>query len=56
MIIELARTLGMSVIAEGIETADQARALAALQCEYGQGFHLGRPKPAPTPARVEAAA
>jgi diguanylate cyclase (GGDEF)-like protein len=45
MIIELARTLGMSVIAEGIETAEQARALAALQCEYGQGFHLGRPSP-----------
>jgi diguanylate cyclase (GGDEF)-like protein len=46
MIIELARTLGLSVIAEGIETADQASALAALECEYGQGFHLGRPRPA----------
>jgi diguanylate cyclase (GGDEF)-like protein len=45
MIIELARTLGMSVIAEGIETAEQANALAALRCEYGQGFHLGRPSP-----------
>jgi diguanylate cyclase (GGDEF)-like protein len=46
MIIELARTLGLSVIAEGIETAEQASALAALECEYGQGFHLGRPCPA----------
>jgi len=46
MIIELARTLGLSVIAEGIETAEQASALAALECEYGQGFHLGRPRPA----------
>jgi diguanylate cyclase (GGDEF)-like protein len=46
MIIELARTLGLSVIAEGIETAEQAGALAALECEYGQGFHLGRPRPA----------
>jgi EAL domain-containing protein (putative c-di-GMP-specific phosphodiesterase class I) len=45
MIIELARTLGMSVIAEGIETEEQVKALAALQCEYGQGFHLGRPSP-----------
>jgi EAL domain-containing protein (putative c-di-GMP-specific phosphodiesterase class I) len=45
MIIELARTLGMTVIAEGIETAEQANALAALRCEYGQGFHLGRPSP-----------
>jgi EAL domain-containing protein (putative c-di-GMP-specific phosphodiesterase class I) len=46
MIIELARTLGLSVIAEGIETAEQASELAALECEYGQGFHLGRPRPA----------
>ena len=46
MIIELARTLGLSVIAEGIETAEQVSALAALECEYGQGFHLGRPRPA----------
>jgi EAL domain-containing protein (putative c-di-GMP-specific phosphodiesterase class I) len=56
MIIELARTLGISVVAEGIETEEQVNALRALECEYGQGFHLGRPKPAPTPARVEAAA
>jgi EAL domain-containing protein (putative c-di-GMP-specific phosphodiesterase class I) len=46
MIIELARTLGLSVIAEGIETQEQATALAALECEYGQGFYLGRPRPA----------
>jgi EAL domain-containing protein (putative c-di-GMP-specific phosphodiesterase class I) len=56
MIIDLARTLGMSVIAEGIETADQAKALAALRCEYGQGFHLGRPSPARQPAELTAAA
>jgi diguanylate cyclase (GGDEF)-like protein len=46
MIIELARTLGLSVIAEGIETKEQATALAALECEHGQGFYLGRPRPA----------
>ncbi len=45
MIIELARTLGVAVIAEGIETQDQTDALVALQCDYGQGFHLGRPEP-----------
>jgi diguanylate cyclase (GGDEF)-like protein len=56
MIIELARTLGMSVIAEGIETADQARALATLQCEYGQGFHLGRPSPMRRAPQLTAAA
>jgi predicted signal transduction protein with EAL and GGDEF domain len=56
MIIELARTLGISVVAEGIETQDQVAALQALDCEYGQGFHLGRPQPAQSGARLEAAA
>jgi EAL domain-containing protein (putative c-di-GMP-specific phosphodiesterase class I) len=45
MIIELARTLGVAVIAEGIETQEQADALVTLECDYGQGFHLGRPEP-----------
>jgi EAL domain-containing protein (putative c-di-GMP-specific phosphodiesterase class I) len=45
MIIELARTLGVGVIAEGIETQEQAEALVGLECDYGQGFHLGRPEP-----------
>jgi len=44
MIIELARTLGVSVIAEGIETPEQVSALVSLGCEYGQGFYLGRPR------------
>ncbi len=45
MIIELARTLGVAVIAEGIETQEQVNALVSLDCEYGQGFYLGRPEP-----------
>jgi diguanylate cyclase (GGDEF)-like protein len=45
MIIELARTLGVGVVAEGIETQDQVSALLALGCDLGQGFHLGRPRP-----------
>jgi diguanylate cyclase (GGDEF)-like protein len=45
MIIELARTLGVGVIAEGIESADQVSALLALGCDLGQGFYLGRPRP-----------
>jgi EAL domain-containing protein (putative c-di-GMP-specific phosphodiesterase class I) len=45
MIIELARTLGVGVIAEGIETLDQVGALMALGCDLGQGFYLGRPRP-----------
>ncbi|MBV9606017.1 MAG: EAL domain-containing protein [Solirubrobacterales bacterium] len=45
MIIELARTLGVTVIAEGIESQDQVDALIVLECDLGQGFHLGRPQP-----------
>ena len=45
MIIELARTLGVTVIAEGIETREQVSALVTLECDLGQGFYLGRPEP-----------
>jgi EAL domain-containing protein (putative c-di-GMP-specific phosphodiesterase class I) len=45
MIIELARTLGVGVIAEGIESPDQVSALLSLGCDLGQGFYLGRPRP-----------
>jgi diguanylate cyclase (GGDEF)-like protein len=45
MIIELARTLGVTVIAEGIETQEQVDALVTLECDLGQGFYLGRPEP-----------
>jgi diguanylate cyclase (GGDEF)-like protein len=45
MIIELARTLGVTVIAEGIETVEQVNALVTLECDLGQGFYLGRPEP-----------
>ncbi len=42
----LAGSLGMQVIAEGIETEAQFAALTALGCEFGQGFLFGRPEPA----------
>jgi diguanylate cyclase (GGDEF)-like protein/PAS domain S-box-containing protein len=42
-IVGLAHNLGLRVIAEGIERAGQLEALAGLGCEYGQGFHIGRP-------------
>jgi EAL domain-containing protein (putative c-di-GMP-specific phosphodiesterase class I) len=45
MIIELARSLGVTVIAEGIEAHEQLSALVALECHLGQGFYLGRPEP-----------
>ena len=43
--IGLGRALGMTVLAEGVETADQAAILEAEGCHELQGYHLGRPKP-----------
>ncbi len=45
-ILAMAGTLGMQVIAEGIETEEQHQALLQLGCEYGQGFLFARPAPA----------
>jgi EAL domain-containing protein (putative c-di-GMP-specific phosphodiesterase class I) len=39
----LAHAWGMTVTAEGVETANQAAALQALGCDYGQGYFYGRP-------------
>ena len=44
----MAGTLGMQVIAEGIETEPQRQALIDLGCEFGQGFLFARPAPAHT--------
>jgi diguanylate cyclase (GGDEF)-like protein/PAS domain S-box-containing protein len=45
-IIVMAHTLGMKVVAEGVETAEQRDLLAAAGCDYGQGFLFSRPVPA----------
>jgi diguanylate cyclase (GGDEF)-like protein/PAS domain S-box-containing protein len=45
-IVTLAHQLGMEVVAEGIQTAEQQEKLRALGCEYGQGFYLAEPLPA----------
>ncbi|HEX2205495.1 MAG TPA: PAS domain S-box protein [Longimicrobium sp.] len=42
-IVGLARTLGVSVVAEGVETPGQLEALRALGCDYAQGFLLYMP-------------
>lgn len=42
-ILSLARTLGMKTVAEGIETAEAGKALAALGCDRGQGYFYARP-------------
>ena len=42
-IVALAHNLGMDVIAEGVETAQQLAQLKALDCEYAQGYYFGKP-------------
>ena len=42
-IVGLAHNLSMDVIAEGVETEAQQNQLAALGCEYGQGYYFSRP-------------
>ena len=42
-VIGMAQTLGLSVIAEGVETAAQEAALMALGCHEVQGYRYGRP-------------
>ena len=41
-VLALAQALGMTTVAEGIETPDLARTLEAMGCTYGQGFHFAR--------------
>ncbi len=45
-IIAMAKSLGMEVIAEGIETIDQVRWLQTSACEIAQGYHFSKPIPA----------
>jgi len=47
-IITLGRSLSMRTNAEGIETEQQLEMLAAMGCNEGQGYLLGRPAPART--------
>ena len=45
-IVALGHTLGIKVIAEGVETADQRDCLASFGCDAFQGYYFGRPCPA----------
>jgi diguanylate cyclase (GGDEF)-like protein len=45
-IISMARALGLRVVAEGVETEAQRQQLAALGCDFGQGYLFSRPVPA----------
>jgi EAL domain-containing protein (putative c-di-GMP-specific phosphodiesterase class I) len=45
-ILQIARTLNLAVVAEGVETAEQYAVLQQLGAGHTQGFLLGRPQPA----------
>ena len=42
-VVAMAHGLNLEVVAEGIETEDQLAILKTLGCDYGQGFHFGKP-------------
>ncbi|CAM3901598.1 EAL domain-containing protein [Mesobacillus thioparans] len=52
-IILMAHNLGLSVIAEGVETASQLKLLRQHRCNEAQGYHFSRPVPAEEFARIK---
>jgi len=44
-IIEMARAMGISVVCEGVETAEQVDILRDIGCDFVQGYFYGRPMP-----------
>lgn len=43
--VSLAHSLGMEVVAEGVETEDIVHILKQANCDTGQGYHWSRPVP-----------
>ncbi|HZJ85888.1 MAG TPA: bifunctional diguanylate cyclase/phosphodiesterase [Erysipelotrichaceae bacterium] len=52
VIIKLAKSLGLSVLAEGIENSNQLQFLTENDCDYGQGYYFYRPMPANEVTRI----
>jgi len=53
-VITLAHALGLTAVAEGLETPDQLKALRTLGCDFAQGYLLGRPLPPEQAGRLPA--
>ena len=51
-IVALARNLGMSVVAEGVETLHQLSAVRGVGCDYAQGYHFSAPVDAAAATRL----
>ncbi|MGH2654587.1 MAG: EAL domain-containing protein, partial [Actinomycetota bacterium] len=51
-VLGMARSLGLSVVAEGVETEEQLTALRDLGCTLAQGFYFARPEPPESVARL----
>jgi diguanylate cyclase (GGDEF)-like protein/PAS domain S-box-containing protein len=51
-VVEFGRSVGLTTVAEGVESEAQREFLLGAGCGCGQGFHLGRPVPAAEAARV----
>jgi diguanylate cyclase (GGDEF)-like protein len=47
-IVDLGHAIGLSVVAEGVETAEVLQLLADIDVDVVQGYHVGRPVPAPS--------
>lgn len=46
-VVDLAHSLGMTVVAEGVEVLDQLLSLRRMGCDVAQGFYISRPVPGP---------
>src|SRR5450756_2308688 len=44
-VVDLGHNLGLTIVAEGVETAEALTALAGVGCDVAQGYHLARPMP-----------
>ena len=50
--VRLGRSLGLEVVAEGVETADQLARLTEMGCDEGQGYFFSRPVKSNAAARI----